>query len=62
LEELRGYVMLMLMRSSKGSNTVSTSTEPAVSNENTNTSAHEVANEPKEEQEVEAYFTEAYRK
>lgn len=62
LEELRGYVMLMLMRSSKGGNTVNTSTESAVSNENTNTSAHEVANEPKEGQEVEAYFTEAYRK
>ena len=59
LEELRWYVMLMLMRSSKGNNTVNNSTEWTVSNENTNKPENETN---VQDQEVEKYFTEAYRR
>ncbi len=59
LEELRWYVMLMLMRSSKGNNTVNNSTEWTVSNEDTNKPENETN---VQEQEVEKYFTEAYRR
>jgi len=69
LEELRGYVMLMIMRSAKGTNTVNNSTEWTTSNENenktenvNNENVNEPVSESSEEQEVERYFTEAYRR
>ena len=59
LEELRGYVMLMLYRSANDTNAVNNTSEWVVSNENTNKPVNESS---VQEQEVEKYFTEAYRK